>query len=571
MFGRFWREYLKGQTPKLAFAAILMVIEGSTLGALSYMLKPVFDLVFVQGREDAIVWVGIGIFMLFLIRAVTGIAQRVIMTRIATTTSTTMQSNLLRHVLTLDASFFQKMPPGTLISRVNSDANATQGIWSALILGAGRDLVALVSLFAVAVSVDPFWTLLAMAGTPLLIAPNLILQRYLRKKSARLRDLAAARTTRLDETFHGIGPVKLNGLEGYQSDRFSRLTSDYVTARIKASAGSAMLPGLIDLAVGLGFFCVLYFGGRDIIAGTKTVGDFMAFFSAMTLAFQPLRRLGGLVGTWQKAAASLERVFGLFDTRPVVAAPASQPQIPDLPDTTIRFEDVHLSYDDAKVLRGIDFVAEAGKVTALVGPSGAGKSTIFNVLTRLVEPSAGEVSIGGKNLRDIEIGGLRAMISVVSQDALLFDETIRENIVLGRKDVSEEALRRAMDAAFVSDFVDTFPDGLSTMVGPRGSSLSGGQRQRIVIARAILRDTPILLLDEATSALDTAVEQKVQEGIRTLSRDRTVLVIAHRLSTIVNADRIVAVEQGRVVETGRHEELLAKKGLYAHLQSRLEE
>ena len=567
MFGRFWREYLHGQLPKLALAAGLMVIEGSTLGALSYMLKPVFDLVFVQGREDAIVWVALGIFFLFILRAVTGVAQRVVMTRISTTTSTRMQNDLLRHVLTLDASFYQKMSPGTLISRVSSDANATQGIWSALILGAGRDVVALISLFAVAVAIDPVWTLMAMAGTPLLVVPNLVLQRYLRKKSAYLRDISAARMTRLDETFHGIAPVKLNGLERYQSARFDKLTSDFVRAKIKSSAGSATMPGLIDISVGLGFFCVLFFGGRDIIAGDKTVGDFMSFFSAMSLAFQPLRRLGGLLGTWQKAAVSLERVFGLFDTRPTAAAPAETPVVPVLPDTTIRFEDVALSYDDNEVLRGISFTARAGEITALVGPSGAGKSTIFNVLTRMAEPDAGRVTIGGKPIEEIELGGLRKMISVVSQDSLLFDETIRENIVLGRTDVSEAALQRALDAAHVTDFLDDQPDGIETLVGPRGTALSGGQRQRVVIARALLRDTPILLLDEATSALDTSVEQKVQEAIRSLMRDRTVLVIAHRLSTIETADRIIGVEQGRVVEEGRHDDLMATQGLYAHLQT----
>ena len=567
MFARFWRGYLRPHTPKLILATLLMVIEGGTLGVLSWMLKPVFDLVFVAGRQEAIVWVGAGIFGLFLIRAVTGVAQRVVMTRIGSLTSTQMQNDLLRHVLTLDNGFFQSMAPGTLISRVTSDANATQGVWQALILGGGRDVVALLSLVAVAVSIDPVWALVAMVGTPLLVIPNLVLQRYLRKKSAALRDIGAARTTRLDETFHGITPVKLNALEGYQSERFARLTESFVTARVKSAAGSAMMPGLIDIAVGLGFFCVLLYGGRAIIAGDKTVGDFMAFFSAMTLAFQPLRRLGGLLGTWQKAAASLERVFWLFDLRPAVPAPQPGDAIPDLPDTEIRFDDVHLSYGEADVLHGVGFTAASGKVTALVGPSGAGKSTVLNVLARLADPHAGTVTIGGRDIADLPVGGLRRMISVVSQDALLFDESIRENILLGRTDVPEEDLRRVLDAAFVSDFADRMPQGLDTPAGPRGSGLSGGQRQRVVIARALLRDTPILLLDEATSALDTVVEAKVQEAIRVLSQGRTVLVIAHRLSTVVNADSIVVMDHGRVVEQGRHAELLRAGGLYSHLQS----
>ena len=567
MFARLWREYLRPHAPMIAFAALLMVMEGSTLGILSWMLKPMFDLVFVDGRESAILWVGFGIFGLFLMRAVTGVLQRIVMTRISNRTSAAMQVDLLRHVLTLDNGFFQTMSPGTLISRVSSDATATQGIWSALILGAGRDVVALLSLVVVAVVVDPLWTLVAAIGTPLLILPSLVLQRYLRRKSARLRDISAARTTRLDEIFHGVTPVKLNALEDYQNGRFAALTDAFVTAKVKTAGGSAMIPGFIDVAIGLGFFCVLLYGGQEIIDGDKTVGDFMSFFTAMALAFQPLRRLGSLAGTWQVAAASLERVFELFDTKPAMPAPKAKARPPELPDTTIRFENVSLSYGSADVLRGLDFIADAGTTTALVGPSGAGKSTVFNVLTRLVEPSSGRVTIGGRDISELEVGSLRALFSVVSQDALLFDETVRENVLLGQKHVTEARLQAALDAAHVSDFLDSLPNGLDSPAGPRGSNLSGGQRQRVAIARALLRDTPILLLDEATSALDTAVEAKVQDAIATLSKGRTVLVIAHRLSTITDADRIVVMDRGQVEDVGLHAELLARGGIFAGLHA----
>ncbi|MCK0168575.1 ABC transporter ATP-binding protein/permease [Jannaschia sp. S6380] len=567
IFARLWRDYLRAHAPMIGVAALLMVIEGSTLGILAWMLKPMFDLVFVAGQSDAIWWVGLGIFGLFAMRGVTGVLQRVVMTRISNATGAAMQVDLLRHVLTLDNSFFQTMSPGTLISRVSSDAQATQGIWSALILGAGRDVVALISLSVVAISVDPVWALVAVIGTPLLILPTLVLQRYIRRKSAMLRDITAARTTRLDEIFHGVTPVKLNALEEYQNGRFATLTDAFVTAKVKAAGGSAMVPGFIDFAVGLGFFCVLLYGGQEIIAGEKTVGDFMAFFTAMALAFQPLRRLGGIAGTWQTAAASLERVYELFDMRPSMPAPRRAAKIPDLPDTTIRFEGVELSYGSAEVLRGLDFVAEAKQTTALVGPSGGGKSTVFNVLTRLVEPSAGRVTIGGRDIAEMEVGSLRALFSVVSQDALLFDETIRENILLGQKDVSEERLQAALEAAHVADFLADMPQGLQTPAGPRGSNLSGGQRQRVAIARALLRDTPILLLDEATSALDAAVEAKVQDAINTLARGRTVLVIAHRLATVIDADAILVMDRGRVVERGRHSDLLAGGGLFADLHA----
>ena len=330
---------------------------------------------------------------------------------------------------------------------------------------------------------------------------------------------------------------------------------------------SGMMPGVIDIATGLGFFCVIVYGGSEIIAGEKTVGDFMSFFAAMTLAFQPLRRLGSLTGTWQIAAASLERVFQLFDLRPSISGNSSPVVKPDLQDTTIRFENVDLSYGDAEVLRGLTFSAEAGKMTALVGASGAGKSSIFNLLTRLVEVDSGRITIGDQDISKMDLPDLRSLFSVVSQDSLLFDETIRENILVGRKDVPEDVLREAIEAAHASEFIDAMPVGLETPAGPRGSNLSGGQRQRIAIARALLRDAPILLLDEATSALDAALEAQVQDAIETLSKGRTVLVIAHHMSVVARADQIIVLNQGQTEDQGTEAELLVRGGLFANLHA----
>ncbi len=557
MFGRLWRSYLRKHTVPIVLASVLMVIEGSTLGVLSWMLKPTFDLVFVGGQADAIWWVGLGIFGLFVLRATTGVAQKFIMAKVSNKTSAEMQTDLLKHVLTLDNSFFQATSPGVLISRISSDTRATQNIWSALITGAGRDAISLLSLFTVALMVDPIWTMVALIGTPLLILPNLMLQRY----------IAAARVTRLDEIFHGVTSVKLNALEAYQHRRYASLTSAFVKAQVKMTGISGMMPGVIDIATGLGFFCVIVYGGSEIIAGEKTVGDFMSFFAAMTLAFQPLRRLGSLTGTWQIAAASLERVFQLFDLRPSISGNSSPVVKPDLQDTTIRFENVDLSYGDAEVLRGLTFSAEAGKMTALVGASGAGKSSIFNLLTRLVEVDSGRITIGDQDISKMDLPDLRSLFSVVSQDSLLFDETIRENILVGRKDVPEDVLREAIEAAHASEFIDAMPVGLETPAGPRGSNLSGGQRQRIAIARALLRDAPILLLDEATSALDAALEAQVQDAIETLSKGRTVLVIAHHMSVVARADQIIVLNQGQTEDQGTEAELLVRGGLFANLHA----
>ncbi len=560
---RLWSGYLKYHKWWMALAMVLMVIEGSTLAILSYMLQPMFDNVFAAGNKQAVWWVGGVIFGLFLVRAITQLTQKTIMTRIAQKTSTAMQVDLLRHLMRLDSVFFQKNPPGALMERVQGDTLAVQQVWGVIISGAGRDTISLVSLLGLALSIDWVWTLVAVIGAPLLVVPVYILQKYIRRKTKHMREQSSLRSTRLDEVFHGINPIKLNLLEQYQLGRFTGIIDNIVTAEVKTAASSAMIPSLIDIITGLGFFGVMVVGGQDIIDGDKTIGQFMSFFSAMALAFQPMRRLGSISGIWQIAAASLERLYRLFDTEPTITSPAT-PAKP-VEDTELVMQDVTFAYDDTPVLNGTTLTAEAGKTTALVGASGAGKSTIFNVLTRLVEPQSGKTTVGGTPINELSLTDLRGMFSVVTQDALLFDETLRENILLGRTDVTDEQLKDALDAAHVTDFLDKLPNGLDTPAGPRGSNLSGGQRQRVAIARAILRDTPILLLDEATSALDAHSEAVVQKALERLSKGRTTLVIAHRLSTIQSADKIIVMEKGRVVDQGTHEELLAGGGIYAEL------
>jgi subfamily B ATP-binding cassette protein MsbA len=292
----------------------------------------------------------------------------------------------------------------------------------------------------------------------------------------------------------------------------------------------------------------------------------MAFFTALGFAFEPLRRLGTITGVWEAAAAGIERVMELLAREPIYKSPANPVAAPT-GTPAIALEKIDLSYGDAEVLRATSFTAPAGKTTALVGPSGAGKSTIFNVLTRLTDPQNGQALIGGVPVTDMALADLRDLFSVVSQDAALFDETLRENILLGRTDITDADLATVLDAAHVSDFLGQLPDGLDTLVGPRGSALSGGQRQRVAIARALLRDTPILLLDEATSALDAQSEAIVQAALERLSEGRTTLVIAHRLSTIRNADQIIVMEAGQVVESGTHDELLALDQVYASLHN----
>ncbi|MEM8577162.1 MAG: ABC transporter ATP-binding protein [Pseudomonadota bacterium] len=548
----------------MGVAAIFMILEGSMLGALSWLMQPMFDDVFTQGNVGTLYWVCALVVGIFVVRAVSSVAQKVLLTTIAQRTSAAIRQDLLAHVMRLDGAFHQAHPPGFLIQRVQSDVNAVGDVWKAVILGAGRDFIGLIVLVGVAISVDPIWALLAGIGVPLLVLPAAIAQRYVRDRAREARDLGATLSTRLDEVFHGIVQVKLNALEAYQSKQYSTLTRRFVRTEVRAAFGGAAIPAMIDIMSGIGFMAVILYGGAEIIAGDKTIGQFMTFFTAMGFAFDPLRRLGAIAGLWQVAAAAIERIKALADapiTLLSAAEPAPRPE--GMPDITL--DDVHLAYGDTKVIRGLSLNAAPGQTTALVGASGAGKSTLFNLLTRLVDPDAGAVLIGGVATTDLALDDLRGIFSVVTQEALLFDETLRENILLGRTDVTDERLQEVLDAAHVSDFAKDLPQGLDTPVGPRGSALSGGQRQRVVIARALLRDTPVLLLDEATSALDAQSEKVVQAALDRLAKGRTTLVIAHRLSTIRGADKIAVMDRGQVVDEGTHQDLLARGGIYADL------
>lgn len=565
LFSRFWRSYLRPHLPLMGLAFLLMAIEGSTLGLLSYMIEPLFDQVFAPGGSGALIWVGGAILGLFVVRAVTSVLGRWLLARVNQTAAGAMQADLLRHLLTLDAGFFQTNSPGQLIERVQGDTLAAQGAATLVIGGVGRDLVSLLGLFAVAIYIDPVWTAAALIGTPLLMLPAFALRRYIRRKTMHMREQSGLRATRLDEIFHGIQAVKLNRMEAYQSSRFKAIIDQIIRAEVKTALGRAAMPGLVDVVTGLGFFVVLILGGREVAEGTRTTGEFMAFFTAMALTFQPIRRLGDLAGLWQVAEASLERIFTLLDTRPSGTRPAVSLARPAPGAPEIRFEDVHFAYPDRPVLNGLTFTAEAGRVTALVGSSGAGKSTVFQLISALIEPQAGRILIGGVDVTAMSLSDQRALLASVSQDAALFDETLRENLLLGRTDLGAARLDAALSDAEVAGFVATLPAGLDTPAGPRGSSLSGGQRQRIAIARALLADAPVLLLDEATSALDTRTEAAVSAALARAQAGRTTLVIAHRLSTVKGADKILVLDQGRVVEEGSHAALLAKGGLYAQL------
>ena len=561
-----WQGYLKRRWLALIVAFLFMAAEGASVGALSYLVRPLFDGMRAGADVSIVYIVAFSVAAVFITRSVAGFSHRVIMSRQAEKIAADMQEDMLTHVMKLDLGFFLSNPPGGLIERIRGDSSALKGLWPTFMQALGRDTTSLLSLLVVALLIDWRWTLIAIIGVPVVLGPLVLLQRRVRATAIQSRINAAILSTRLDESFHGIRTLQLTGSEPKEVARYRKALNKFLGAQIRSHTASAAIPALIDFVAALGFAGVMVYGGTQILAGDKTLGEFMSFFTAMALVFEPLRRLGSVSAQWAQARASLERMRLLLDVVPTLLSPAEpKPIPPPSAGPKLELRNVGFAYADLPVLEDASFVAEAGQTTALVGPSGAGKTTVFHLLSRMADPQTGQVLLSGTDIRDLDLRDLRQQFSVVSQESALFDEPISANVRMGANDQSAEGLARALRDANAAEFVMRLPLGAESPAGPRGSALSGGQRQRIAIARALLRDAPILLLDEATSALDSQSERLVTDALARLAAGRTTLVIAHRLSTILQADKIVVMNKGRIVDQGRHEELLARGGLYADL------
>ncbi len=560
----FWRAYVKTYSATFILALVFMTIEGSMMGLLSYSVKILFDDVFMSGSNDNVLIVGFIIFFIFSLRALSGFIQRLLASRAGQKILKKLQHDLVAHLLTLSTEFFNTHSPGLLIERVRGDSQKIIEMIILILMTIGRDGVALFSLVLVAIIIDWTWAVIAFVGAPILIIPILILQRWIRSTATNSRNADAENTTRLDEIFHGINAIKLNNAERFESARLEKILEFARQLKFKMEAGMAGMPAVIDLVAAVGFFSVMVFGGGEIISGEKSVGDFMSFFTAMALIFEPLRRLSNVAGCAQVAFASMEKIYFIFLKRSKILEVATPHSIQTIHSKlNIEFQNVSFSYDNKDVLVNVSFTCRPGKLMAIVGASGAGKTTILNLIPRLIDPSGGRICIGGVDTKQLALADLRNLISVVSQESALFDDTIRSNIVMGKDVDSDDELDSVLRDSSVLEFLDQLPNGLDSFVGPRGVNLSGGQRQRVLIARALFRNKPILILDEPTSALDSSSEKKIQLALDKLALGRTTIVVAHRISTIINASKILVLKSGSLIEQGRHNELL-RSGSYYH-------
>ena len=565
LFKWFWNSYVRAHVGVLFIALIFMSIEGSMLGVLSYSIKFLFDNVLVSNDTSSILFVAVLIFSIFSMRAIAGFIHRLMTVNVCQKIIKILQDRMVGHLLNMDVGFHQKNSPGSLMDRVRADSKALSESVSEVFMTVGRDGFSLISLIAVVFFIDWKWSLIAFLGIPFLVMPILLLQGLVRSRAGENRDFESKANVRLDEIFHGITDIKLNKAEKSERNKYFDILQVTHKVRLRLEAGMAGIPAMIDIIAAIGFLAVMIFGAIDITSGSKTIGEFMSFFTAMALIFEPLRRLSNVSGNIQVAMASLERVFKIFEEKPSIVFSNLSRNENEFDKVGLEFESVYFSYAEKKIVENINFEIEEGTSNAIVGYSGSGKTTLFNLITRLIDPITGHIRINGVDLTDISLKELRSIISVVRQDGMMFDETILENIRFGKPMASDLEIRKAAKMAYVDEFSNELNDGLNTVVGPRGSTLSGGQRQRISIARAFLRNSPLLLLDEPTSALDSQSEKLIQKSLSELSKKSTTITIAHRLSTIVDSDKVLVLDNGKIVGQGKHDSLVKESKLYSNL------
>ncbi len=549
---------------RFLISMLCMVIAGALTSSQAVLVKPVLDDIFLAKNPASLKWLPLAVILIFLVKGVCNYIQTVLMNFIGLRIVTDLRNRLYEQIQKQSLSFFAQHPTGLLMSRITNDVASIQNAVSDVVTSIVKDSFTIVALICVIFYTDWKLAFIAMIIFPLTIYPISQFGRKIRKVTTSTQMTMATLSSLLQETISGTRIVKAFGMEKYENKRFAGENERFFKLNMKAVSVKALSHPLMEFLGGLGIAAVIFYGGYNVLEGNSTPGTFFSFLTAVLMLYEPVKRLTNVNNTINQGIAGAERVFSIVDLVPDIE---DKPDAVDLPPIQrgIDIENVTFRYEKTPVLKNIRLSIKAGEVVAFVGMSGGGKTSLINLIPRFYDVSDGRVLIDGLDIRDVSMQSLRRQIAIVTQQTILFNDTVKNNIAYGSFEKRDEDIISAAKAANAHDFIMRMPNGYDTNIGELGTKISGGEKQRLSIARAILKNAPILILDEATSSLDTEAEIEVQEALDNLMKGKTTLMIAHRLSTIRNADRIIVLVNGEIVEQGDHETLMKKQGEYFRL------